>query len=119
MKLRSHFKEFQVKQLSDPTVHFDAAHVEKMIVEVTSLDVCSMLCTDQNINDKVNAWLYSTQSNECHCAWLKSTKCDWNDAISDVDANQTLISFLQLSRTLPCSELLLGPISSIKDARLI
>ncbi len=111
-ELLTFFQTFNVKQLQDPTNHFDPIHVEKTVVDMASKEACDAICTHDDIGNAVNAWSYDYQERTCTCAWLTSVTCDWEPLVSEkdiglMDPNQQTIAYIQLTKTLACSTYIL------------
>ncbi len=47
--------------------------VSSMVVEdVVSLEVCSMVCLDRDLDNVANAWKYDKVGRTCECSWITS-----------------------------------------------
>ncbi len=83
---------------------------DKIVDDILSDEVCFTICLNFELQDAVNGWRFSTETNTCSCSWLKSTKC-----IRDMDLmpvtfqNYFALSlapakaFVQLAKTVDCS----------------
>ncbi len=112
-KLRDTFKTTQVMKIEKPE-DFQRLilRTEKTVNDVLKLEVCSAMCTE--FTDTVNGWRYNGMTSTCTCSWLRSTEC-FNDELplkevgffdeTDVFAQASITSYIQLSKILNCSNL--------------
>ncbi len=87
--------------LSEPDTDFIPVHIEKIVEDVASKNVCDAICTLDELDNVVNAWVFSYETWDCTCAWLTSMTCDWKTA--DKSAGAT-VAQLQLAKVLPCGK---------------
>ncbi len=53
-------------------------HLYKIILlihDVSSGKVCSLLCTNKDIQSSVNSWIYNPLDNSCICSWMEGQLC--------------------------------------------
>ncbi len=61
------FSQFDVRIVHDADDWFEDYDVEKTVLDVVSVDVCTILCLESNHNDQVNAWTFTIAIRKCQC----------------------------------------------------
>ncbi len=83
--------------------------ISHVTTNVITKEVCTMVCLDPELDDKVNGWIYNFDSKKCTCVWLKSTTCRKEDIVishdfvglaNDIDTE----AYVQLAKFLDCSK---------------
>ncbi len=65
------FHELEVVAFQNATLFSQVvSSIEKTILRVDGVHVCTTLCLDMELSIFVNAWLYDDIVKECKCGWI-------------------------------------------------
>ena len=86
----------------------------KNVSDVISLDVCHMICLDEDLDGSVNAWSLFKEHSLCSCSWVEAPVCSIDFYLTQVDnitnSNQAVMlwqavtSFIQMSKVVQCGK---------------
>ena len=80
-----------------------------VVEDVTSVQVCSVVCLEHKKMDELNAWLYEINERICKCGWIESSLCPEEMAINDWTwEGQTMENkaFVVQNKTVSCGTVL-------------
>ncbi len=69
------FRDQNVHELREAS-EFEAAtqSIALEVTEVLNVHVCSVLCTDTDLEDRINSWHYAKTTRTCKCTIMKETE---------------------------------------------
>ncbi len=100
--------------------------IVKTVENVETLNTCSHLCLDNDIENRVNSWSYNLVSKLCDCTWIDidASYCSGNrsdiqmvsifdyNSLKDAWYNPT-VAMVNTNKSLPCSKTICTRISII------
>ncbi len=100
----------KVKPFGDPeklNLSFGNSWWQFEVEDVTTMEVCTVVCLDHKLADEINAWHYQIDKKICRCGWIESSSCPEKKVIDNWtwDSNVGLMesqAFIQLNKTVPC-----------------
>ncbi len=73
----------------------------KMVQDVQNVNTCSMLCLNDDMDGKINSWLFNHTSRACKCTWINTIVFLIHDIGAPVKDNKTVtdaLAVIQMSK---------------------